>query len=233
MTMAGRARRRRGSAADGQSSRATDTPRGNIMHRTSQVVLGGLVATLLGFAMLPATTASAQPDPTLTVETVALFDANALETPENIAVDNHNNKYISLALTGEIRKIAPGGSQSTVANLPLGAPPLTVCGPFFAGLTGIVHDAGYLYAADSALGLIWRVSDEGGTPEIWASGEELAPVGVGSPGPNGLKRFGGEMYVSNPSQATIVAIEVAPDGSAGAFRIHATGVFCDDFAFDV
>jgi sugar lactone lactonase YvrE len=96
-----------------------------------------------------------------------------------------------------------------------------------------VHHAGHLYAADSALGLIWRVSDAGGTPEIWASGEELAQVGGGLPGPNGLKLFGGEMYVSNPSPATIVAIEVAPDGSAGAFRTHATDVFCDDFAFDV
>jgi hypothetical protein len=108
--------------------------------RSGRVALGGLVATLVAFAMSPATTASAQPDPNLTVETVALFDANALETPENIAIDNHNNKYISLALTGEIRKIAPDGSQSTVANLPLGAPPLTVCGPFFAGLTGITLD---------------------------------------------------------------------------------------------
>ena len=252
------------------------------MRRTSQVTLGGVLATLVGFAMLPATTASARADAqqtVQTVETVALFDANALETPENIVIDNHNNKYISLALTGEIRKIAPDGTQSTFANFPLGAPPLTVCGSFFAGLTGItldehdtlyanlascdpasrgvwkvtrngalnriaalplealpngiVHDAGYLYAADSALGLIWRVSDEGGTPEVWASGEELAPVGAGLPGPNGLKLFGGEMYISNPSQSTIVAITLAPDRSAGAFRIHATGVFCDDFAFDV
>src|SRR6266516_8230244 len=107
------------------------------MYRTSRAALGGVVAIVVGFAMLPAASASAQPRPELTVETVALFDANALETPENIAIDNHNNKYISLALTGEIRKIARGGSQSTVANLPLGAPPLTVCGPFFAGLTGI------------------------------------------------------------------------------------------------
>ena len=184
------------------------------MHRTSRVTLGTVVATLVGFAILPAATASAQPDPALTVKTVALFDPGALETPENIAIDDHNSIYISLALTGEIRKIAPDGTQSTFATLPLGAPPLTVCGAFFAGLTGItldvhgnlyanlascdpatrgvwklppngeprriaalplealpngiVHHAGYLYAADSALGLIWRVSDEGGTPEVWA-----------------------------------------------------------------
>ncbi|SRR6266536_3655703 len=250
------------------------------MHRTRQVTTGILVAVCVGFAtLLSATVAAAHPDAQEPVETVALFDAGALETPENIAIDNHNNKYVSLALTGEIREIAPDGTQSTFAKLPLGAPPLTFCGPFFAGLTGItldehdnvyanlascdpdsrgvwkiplegaperiaalplealpngiVHHSGYLYAADSALGVIWRVSDEGGTAEVWASGKELAPEGAGLPGPNGLKLFGGEMYVSNPSQSTVVAIEVAPDGSAGASRIHASGVFCDDFAFDV
>jgi len=246
------------------------------MRRTSRVTTGILVAALIGVATLLSPTAASAQEP---VETVALFDADALETPESIAIDNHNNKYISLALTGEIRKIAPDGSQSTFAELPLGAPPLTFCGAFFAGLTGItldahdnlyanlascdpdsrgvwklpregdpariaalplealpngiVHHRGEVYAADSALGVIWRVSDEGGTAEVWANGEELAVEGVGLPGPNGLKLFEGELYVSNPSQSTIVAIEVAPDGSAGAARIHASGVFCDDFALDV
>ncbi len=252
------------------------------MHRRSQVTTGILVAAYIGLATLLSTTvASAHTDTDAQepVEIVAPFDAGALETPENIAIDTHNNKYISLALTGEIREIAPDGRRSTFAELPLGAPPLTFCGSFFAGLTGItldehdnlyanlascdpdsrgvwkiprggeperiarlglealpngiVHHRGHVYAADSALGVIWRVSDEGGTAEVWASGEELAPESAELPGPNGLKLFDGEIYVSNPSQSTIVAIRVAPDGSAGATRIHASGVFCDDFAFDV
>jgi hypothetical protein len=74
------------------------------------------------------------------VETVALFNPSLLETPESIAIDHDNNKYVSLALTGEIRKIAADGSQSTFAMLPLGAPPLTFCGSFFAGLTGLTFD---------------------------------------------------------------------------------------------
>jgi sugar lactone lactonase YvrE len=233
-------------------------------------VLPGVIAVLL--ASVPHAFAQ--------VETVALFNPSQLETPENIAIDHHNNKYVSLALTGEIRKIAPGGVQSTYVMLPLGAPPLTFCGSFFAGLTGItfdehdnlyanlascdpdsrgvwkipsngqppariaalsmqalpngiVHHRDTLYVADSVLGAIWRVADTGGTAEIWADGPQLAQVPNGLPGPNGLKLFEGELYVSNPSQSTVVAVRVRPDGTAGAARTHATGVFCDDFAFDV
>jgi hypothetical protein len=213
------------------------------------------------------------------VETVANFNASLLETPENIAIDRDNNTYVSLALTGEIRKIATDGAQSTYAMLPLGAPPLTICGPFFAGLTGItfdqhdnlyanvascdpgsrgvwkiprggqpsriaalsmqslpngiVHHRDSIYVADSVLGVIWRVADTGGTADIWAGGQALAQIPNGLPGPNGLKLFEGEIYVSNPSQSTVVAVRVRPDGSAGAMRTHATNVFCDDFAFDV
>jgi sugar lactone lactonase YvrE len=213
------------------------------------------------------------------VQTVAQFNATLLETPENIAIDHANNKYVSLALTGEIRRIAADGAQSTYAMLPLGAPPMTFCGSFFAGLTGITfdeHDNLYanlascdpssrgvwkiphngapariaalsmqslpngiahhrdsLYVADSVVGAIWRVPDAGGAAELWASGPELAQTPNGLPGPNGLKLFEGEVYVSNPSQGTIVAVRVRPDGSAGAVRTHASGIFCDDFAFDV
>jgi hypothetical protein len=223
---------------------------------------------------------AAAPSAFAQVETVALFNASLLETPESIAIDRHNNKYVSLALTGEIRKIAADGSQSTYIMLPLGAPPLTFCGSFFAGLTGltfdehdnlyanlascdpgsrgvwkippdgqpptriaalslqslpngIVHHRDSVYVADSVIGVIWRVADTGGAAEIWASGQELTQVPNGLPGPNGLKLFEGELYVSNPSQSTVVAVRVRPDGTAGSTRTHAAGVFCDDFAFDV
>jgi sugar lactone lactonase YvrE len=228
---------------------------------------------IAGVLLTAAPRASAQ------VETVASFNASLFETPESIAIDRDNNKYVSLALTGEIRRIATDGAQSTLAMLPLGAPPLTVCGPFFAGLTGltfdehdnlyanlascdpasrgvwkiprggqpsriaalpmaslpngIVHHRDSIYVADSVLGAIWSVADTGGTAEIWASGQALVQLPNGLPGPNGLKLFEGEMYVSNPSQTTVVAIRVRPNGTAGEIRTHATNVFCDDFAFDV
>ena len=235
-----------------------------------RTVVPGVLALLLAAAP----SASAQ------VETVAFFNASLLETPESIAIDHENNKFVSLALTGEIRRIAPDGAQSTYAMLPLGAPPLTFCGSFFAGLTGltfdehdnlyanlascdpdsrgvwkiphdgqpptriaalslqslpngIVHHRDSVYVADSVIGVIWRVADTGGAAEIWASGQELTQVPNGLPGPNGLKLFEGELYVSNPSQGTVVAVRVRPDGTAGSTRTHAAGVFCDDFAFDV
>ena len=47
------------------------------------------------------------------VETVALFNPSLLETPESIAIDHDNNKYVSLALTGEIRR-----SPATAASPP-------------------------------------------------------------------------------------------------------------------
>ena len=197
------------------------------------------------------------------VETVALFNPSLLETPESIAIDHDNNKYVSLALTGEIRKIAADGSQSTYVMLPLGAPPLTFCGSFFAGLTGltfdehdnlyanlascdpgsrgvwkiphdgqpptrigalslqslpngIVHHRDFVYVADSVIGAIWRVPDTGGIAEIWAAGPELGQLPNGLPGPNGLKLFEGELYVSNPSQSTVVAVRVRPDGTAAS-----------------
>jgi len=232
------------------------------------------------FPFVAAWLLAAAPYASAQVETVALFNASLLETPESIAIDHDNNKYVSLALTGEIRKIAPNGTQSTYVMLPLGAPPLTFCGPFFGGVVGItfdehdnlyaslascdpgsrgvwkiprdgqppariaalsmqslpngiVHHRDWVYVADSVIGVIWRVADTGGPAEIWAQRQELTQLPNGLPGPNGLKLFEGELYVSNPSQGSVVAVRVRPDGTAGAARTHATGVFCDDFAFDV
>ena len=58
-------------------------------------------------------------------ETLILFDFDAAETPESIVFDRDDNAYITMAFTGEIRRIAPDLSQSTLTFLPIGAP----CGP--------------------------------------------------------------------------------------------------------
>jgi sugar lactone lactonase YvrE len=243
-----------------------------------------MTLTLLLAVLAPATLLAHPPD-VGTLETLVSFDPQALETPENLVVDRSGTIYVSLALTGEIRRIAPNGAQSTLITLPIG-PPLTVCGPFFGGLTGLAQDpeSGTLYAAaaacdpafrgiwrispsghgrliaslppeslpngialendeiyvaDTSLGLVWRVPAAGGHAEVWLDHPLLKlPPGApaGSPGPNGIKVFQGEVYVSHSTAGTILAIPIRHDGRAGTPRIHAHlpgGSGCDDFSFDV
>ena len=242
---------------------------------------------LLTLAVLaPAALLAHPPDAPSAPETVVLFNPAALETPESIAIDRAGNFYISLALTGEIRRIAPDGTQSTLALLPIG-PPLTFCGPFFNAITGITLDRretalyvsvvscdlasrgvwkvpldgsapellatlplesipngiawrrGQVYVADSALGLIWRVPEEGGTAEVWLQDPLLLGGFSGPmplPGANGLQIFRNELYTSNSTTGTILAIPFEPHDAAGDIRIHGMmppGAGCDDFAFDV
>jgi len=223
--------------------------------------------------------ASAQ---TAGVETVALFNPNAFETPEAIQFDRRGNAYISMALTGEVRKIAPDGTQTTLAFLPI-RPDVQPCGnsfglpimgalaldhqgnvyvsvnscnvpdigvwkitpegqtsllaplPATAAPNGIAFHEGFLYVADTVLGLVWRVHSDGQSPpEVWTNDPLLAPLPIPpTPGPNGVQVFRGEVYVSVSSRAHVVAFPINDDGSAGAGRVHASGIGLDDFAFDV
>jgi sugar lactone lactonase YvrE len=218
--------------------------------------------------------------PAPVVETVALFDPMTPDAPESIVIDHQGNKFISMSLTGEIRKISPDGEQSAHAVLPNGVFSFTPPNPPTGGMTamaldndgtiyvnlvasdpanrgvwavapngsirmlaqlpanalpnGIARRHDVLYVADSVLGVVWKVPTSGGEATIWAD-HPLLKVGPipGIPGPNGLQIFHSEVYVSNPGQALIVAIDINPDGTAGAIRTHATGLFCDDFAFDL
>ena len=213
-------------------------------------------------------------------ETLVLFDHFAGETPESIVFDRNDNAYISLAFTGEIRKVAPDNTVTSVGFLPIGtgcAPlPALILGlaidqqdrlfvavascdpsnqglwevdvdtgastqvaqaPSFTVLNGIDVDKGQLYGADTFGGLVWRVDKDGGLLEIWSDDPLLArPPGSMFPGPNGLKVYKGEVYVANSATGNMVAIDILPDGSAGAARIAGTLPFpqgCDEFTFDV
>src|SRR5262249_34568321 len=198
------------------------------------------------------------------------------------ALDYLGNRYISLGLTGEIRKIAPDGTQSTLALMPMGAPPLTPCfnfipimgalaidhrGNLYVGVNscdisargvyridpdGTTHPLGntpgetltdgialrdkQLYIADTGRMVVLRLSVDGGAVETWKDDPLLkkdpsAPAIY--PGPNGIQFFRNEVYVSVSGGLRMVAIPVQHDGSAGAVRVHANGIGCDDFAFDV
>jgi sugar lactone lactonase YvrE len=211
------------------------------------------------------------------VETIALFNPQTPDTPESIVIDPDGNQFISMALTGEIRKIAADGSQSTYALLPIGSfTPLPLSGimgalalddegtiyvsvvaadpanrgvwavapdgtirlianlPANAAPNGIARERNNLYIADSELGVVWRVPVSGGNAQIWADDPRLKQTpGDLFPGPNGLQIFRAEVYVSNSETGTILAIQLNDNDTAGAIRIHASGVQCDDFAFDV
>lgn len=246
-----------------------------------QRLLFGIAAlALLGLVL--AAPLAAHPPGAGTVETLYLFNPAALETPESVQVTRGGTIYLTLALTGEVRKIAPDGTQSTLAILPIG-PPLSPCFGFFGILGAIGIDKhnnlyaavgscdlgsrgiwkvtpsgtatllgnlpgtalpngaafrkGWVYVADSALGLVWRVRATGGTPEIWADDPLLKiPPGAPFPGPNGLQIFRNELYVSNSNEGTILTIPFEHHDEAGEVRVHAAlpdELGCDDFAFDV
>lgn len=149
--------------------------------------------------LLPAGLAAHPPDaPQL--EVLAAFNPAALETPENLAFDRDGNLYLSLALTGEIRKIAPDGTQSTFIQFPIGAP-LTLCGPFFNAVTGITIDPqdDTLYASvvscDLASRGIWRITPDG-TADILAT-LPLASI------PNGIDLRRGFLYVADSSLSRV------------------------------
>jgi sugar lactone lactonase YvrE len=88
------------------------------------------------------------------LETIATFDAQAQEDPEGVAAAASGDLYVSLASIGEIRRIAPDGTQSTVARLHVG-------GGYVLGIA--LAPDGALYVAVPAtpqkdFGL-WRIED--------------------------------------------------------------------------
>lgn len=100
-------------------------------------------------------------------ETVVLFDAAAGETPESIVFDRFDNAYISLAFTGEIRRVAPDGSQASIAFLPIGGP----CPPQAAVTLGLAIDnQDELYVAVSSCDPsnqgLWHVDTDTGATTL-------------------------------------------------------------------
>ena len=124
--------------------------------------------------------------------------------PESIAIDKQGNAYVSMFVTGEIRKIASDGTQSTLAVL--GSGPTTA----FPGrrLTRLAVDAsGNVYAAlndvEGTRG-VWQISRTGTAALVTA----LPMAGL----LNGLAFDAiGNLYVSDSLEGKIY--RVARDGS--------------------
>ncbi|WP_106970378.1 hypothetical protein [Kitasatospora phosalacinea] len=123
-------------------------------------------------------------------------------------------------LTG-LWRLSPGGTPERVAALPADGLP-----------NGLALDprGDALYAADSVLGVVWRVPTTGGAPVPWATGPELEPAGF--LGANGVKVHNGAVWVTNLDRGTVLRVPIGPGGAAGPVRIRATGlVNIDDFDF--
>lgn len=118
----------------------------------------------------------------------------------------------------------------------LGRPVRLSALPVTAFPNGLAFDSsGALYAADSRLGVIWRIPT-GRTPDaqVYASSDLLAPAaGDALPGANGLKVFRGQLWVSNTSRSTLLTVPLGSRPSTGRVPVvQREGIRMDDFAID-
>ncbi|GHB66533.1 hypothetical protein GCM10010347_40870 [Streptomyces cirratus] len=121
-----------------------------------------------------------------------------------------------------IYRITPDRKVSKLVDMPPSG--------FVNGLALDEH-LGLIYAADSVLGTVWRISlDEEPEVTAWATGPALEPTTF--IGANGIKVRGHAVWVSNFDRGTLLRIPVSEDGSAGKTTTRATGLAgIDDFAF--
>lgn len=140
--------------------------------------------------------------PPLDVETVVLFDPSQLETPESIQFDGDGNIVVSMAMTGEIRRIAPDGTQTTLAFLPI-APEVVPCGNAFGiAITGAItlDPWGNIYASVGSCDVdqigIWQISADDG------SVSQLAALPAAAL-PNGITYRDGQLYVADSNLGVI------------------------------
>ncbi|MEU6879308.1 hypothetical protein [Streptomyces sp. NPDC046712] len=123
-------------------------------------------------------------------------------------------------------RIGPDGSgPEQIAELPTNG---------FPNAIDIDEECGTLYVADSVLGTVWSVPQDGGPRTAWATGTELQPLPApdGLVGANGLKVHNGAVWVSNTDRQTLLRIPIRHDKTAGAIETRATGLsWIDDFDF--
>jgi len=111
-------------------------------------MLPGVVIGLASLLMVPGAATA------LPVRTVVAFNLAAKQTPENVAIADDGTIYVSLSFAGEIRRIAPDGTQSTL-KMPTG-------GGITTGIALDRRHGGDLDVAvrspDRRVAGIWRVS---------------------------------------------------------------------------
>ena len=109
------------------------------------------------------------------VQVVIDYDLAAGEQPEGVAVDKRGDVFVSISPLGEIRKVTPDGSESTLATL---VPPGSGFGPL-----GLAVDApGNIYAAvatfNPATSGVYRIARDGTFARLPGTGAIAFPNGV-------------------------------------------------------
>jgi sugar lactone lactonase YvrE len=141
------------------------------------------------------------------LELVAAFNSQYGEAPESVVVDFEGNLVVSLSLTGELRKIDPQGTQSTLAWIPLGQCAPNPFPPILGALAVDAFSNVYVGAAacDPSNRGIWRVSPEGDASLI-----ATLPVNAL---PNGIAVRAGRVYVADTGSTKIWRAPTFGDGS--------------------
>ncbi|HLE98601.1 MAG TPA: NHL repeat-containing protein [Gaiellaceae bacterium] len=128
---------------------------------------------ILAFGLLVALVVPLQAAAAGHVQTLISFDP-ATEHPEGLAVSKTGDILLSMTSTGELRKISPDGTQSTLATLP--------AVPGFGPLGLAVDAPGNVYAAvvtnDPATHGVYRVAPDGGFTRLPGTAAIEFPNGV-------------------------------------------------------
>lgn len=197
--------------------------------------------------------------PVVRAVTIATYPPGT--TLENIVVSPSGNLYVTAINSGTVYQVSPSGASQVFGQAPgstLGVS-RDVDGTIVAAggsnfyrfsssgavsgttqvsgaqmLNGItLFQPGSFLVADSRAGTIWQVNLAAGTANRWLTDPLLAiaPGSTRMVGVNGVKLFGGAVYASNTSSASVLRIPILPDGSAGTPEVYASNLQLDDFAF--
>lgn len=130
-------------------------------------------------------------------EVIAAFNPAFGETPESVALDRDNNAFVSLALTGEIRKVAPDGTQSSHAFIPLGQCQPNPFPPIMGAIAIDLFQNLYVNAAacDAGNRGVWRVTPQGVSSLVARVPADALP--------NGIAIHGGRAYVADSGSPRI------------------------------
>ena len=179
---------------------------------------------------------------------------------ENIAISSTGDLFVTSLFEGLVYQVSPSGSSLVFGQVPgelagiafgtdgtlVGAGQKSFYQFEADGTSSLVTNipsAGYLngvtpftadtfLVADDGAATIWKIDLSTGSATAWLVDNLLAAPPNGLPiGSNGIKLFGGAVYISNTGAETIVRVPILRDGSAGTPEVYASSIAADDFAF--